>query len=677
MTSADRRRVLVLSGGRPWLWRSSAGAPTSLADSGDTAHDVDLSPDGRWVAVIGARARLVDADRPAKPKYLDAPYCNKCFVSFSPDGRLLMAGAADHSLTVWESPSARLLWKQPGRQPSLECARRWAAFLPGGTEVAMVDDGGGVTVVDVRSRAARAVTPPGLVADPDADDVEEALIDRALGRSPGGGHLDELSLQKQPDLLKQPLGDDDLERHVKAGEDLRQIEALIYARHGRRFASPRWRAFAAELTWYRADTKYTPKLLASVDRANLALVTKRERQLEPRAPRGRPDSAAQVPRSAFPGCPAGTTRRQSTTEGVETISCTQPAAGGETASGPFWQWLPTGRLRSTRVFADRKEHGPSVTWYWTGVRKEEGEMVGGQRHGRWRAYHPNGKLADESSYDAGKLHGPRRRFFASGKPALEATYHEGVPVGAWTAYYDNGRRALAVTFPAASVAGFRPDGKPWPAGAKIQTCEGQSACKSALERMDLDSLPPVIPEPTCPRAGKLPRASWKPVLGAARRAWAGEGDYTPHCVREITVRCAPDLDAAAGAEVLAEIEYRILIGGARDCETKDSNGVWEMTGLVALSPPGPGRTDWTARGLIGYPHFTADNGGTETSVLRFVRLPSGETALHTSLYSDPGDCGPGTDESIVVLRDGKWAHVAGRTIHACSRPDEPEEWDVF
>ena len=509
-----------------------------------------------------------------------------------------------------------------------------------------------------------------------ADEIEQALLNRAQGRSAYNPLLDELPFNQCSELLAQPLDTDDLVAYTKQGHDLREIEALIYARRGRPFASPRWRSYAQDLDWYRADPKYRDDSLTALDKANLSLLTGLERKLEPRPSHGRPDVAARIGKGEFPACPAGTKRRQLTEEsGAEAIYCAKSMAGGEVMQGPRWTWLPTGKLRQTRTLVNDKDEGPSVTWFWTGVRKEEGAFAKGQRQGAWRVYHPNGKLADESTFEADKLHGPRRRFFASGKASLDATYEHGSPVGKWTAYYDNGQTALVATFPGTSVQGWRMDGTPWPTDARVSPCRDRK-CTSPIEHIEMDSLPPVFPAQDCPAAGVVPRGSWKPILSAVRRHWEGEASYVPGCVSQVTLLCAPDLDGVPGTEALAQIDYHILINGESNCATKRLDNMWQMSVLVALSPPGQ-RANWSVRGFVGYPRFEADNGGTETSVLGFVRLPSREVALHTSDYSDPGDCGPGTFENVVVLRKGKWEGVAGRVIHACDRPDEAEEWDVF
>ena len=223
----------VLAGGRAWLWRSADGrvdGPIALTEQYDSVDDLDLSPDGRWAAVVGewgSVVRLFDVDRPAKPRLLSSPIGAPRFVSFSPDGRRLLAGTRAHDLAVWDLPRGDVVWSERGTQPSLDCAERWAAFLPDGNTVAMVGDGGDLTVLDLRSRAKRAVGAgaEAVLADPEADAVEVALLARARGGTSSGGYLDELSFESEPDLLAQPLEEDDLARYLA-----QRHRDVVYAR---------------------------------------------------------------------------------------------------------------------------------------------------------------------------------------------------------------------------------------------------------------------------------------------------------------------------------------------------------------------------------------------------------------------------------------------------------------
>ena len=696
--STDGRRLLASAMGRLWLWQvktpapgggpASADGPLALTDEYDTTRDGDLSPDGRWVAHLGSSwsaPRLWEVDRPtAKKKLLETPEGDWRFLRFSPDGRRVMAGSQAHDLAIWDVADGRVVWSRAGAPPSLECAGVWAAFFPDGRMVAIVDDGGGLDILDMATGKLRSVAGGAAIASRQDDEIEEQLIGRALGQKDSAEYLRELSFDDHPALFEQRITEEEVLAFAKDGYDPRQLEALIYARRGRAFASPGWRAYVEERSWYRADPGYGDSMLTPIDRDNLAQVARVRQGLKPRPPAPKPDPAAMVPHSAFPACPTGARRVESTLESESSIQCVKIGAGGrDIRHGPLWIWRPTGRLGTKISFVDDKAQGSSVTWYWSGARKEEGEMVGGKRQGRWREFFPSGRMAEEAVYEDGKLHGSRRRLFDTGKPALEARYEHGAPVGAWTAYYDNGRPAMKLTFPGGTGERFLPSGEPWPKGEKLESCAGRLKCASRLEQMDFDSLPPAITG-ACPHGDPKWRAwsrgAWKPLLAGARRIWTeAEGnEYSPRsCVESVAVSCAPDLDGDGGDEVLATISYRILLNGEQRCHAKDSNGYWDMTALVALSPPAAGASEWVPKGLVGYPRFTADNGGAETEVTGFVRLPSGEVGLRVDRTLGGGDCDREESRGILVLRGREWEPVFDQTIVACGEPVEPEERDVY
>lgn len=315
----------------------------------------------------------------------------------------------------------------------------------------------------------------------------------------------------------------------------------------------------------------------------------------------------------------------------------------------------------------------------------------GQRDGLWRIFHPNGVLAEEAHYDHGKLHGSRRRFFESGRRSLDANYEHGVPTGAWTAFYDRESPNVALTVPLQGgreqqrVSGFLPSGTPWSPDLKLAACQPETECRSSLALLDLDALPPVLPEP-CPLGdtqghGRSASANrFPPILQAARNAWPkadpGTSSLAPMgCVESIRISCATDLDGEPGAEVLAEIAYHAY---QPDCAAARRNGVSVTVAVVALSP-GRAGAPWSARGLLGFRGFDAP--GIESPPLfelsGFVRLPSGEAAVRALESTDGGDCSGGRVDQILLFDRGNWAVVAARTITACNQLAEPDETDHF
>ena len=235
-----------------------------------------------------------------------------------------------------------------------------------------------------------------------------------------------------------------------------------------------------------------------------------------------------------------------------------------------------------------------------------------------------------------------------------------------------------------------------PSGAKVGTSVPQSgaglpvaSARSRVEEplaqatLDPEALPALLPE-ACPwgRGRNVPANQRAPVLQALRDAWPKVEPPTPSlgpvgCVESIKLSCAPNLDDAAGAEVLAEVQYRIY---QADCASASAKQVSPTTAVVALSPSKSGSPAWGSRGLIGYRSFDA-LGIEGTSHIEgdigFVRLPNGEAAVRLLVSTDGGDCSGRRVDHIVLLRDGAWSTVTSRTINECNQEPEPEDADSF
>ena len=314
----------------------------------------------------------------------------------------------------------------------------------------------------------------------------------------------------------------------------------------------------------------------------------------------------------------------------------------------------------------------------------------GAREGTWRTFHPSGALAEEARYEQGALSGLRRRFFESGRPSLEASYEHGIPSGRWRAFYDREPPNLAVTVSVAhnnelkEFNAFLPDGTPWPSNQKLANCPLATECNAPLALLDLNALPPVSPEP-CPMGGapgharRIPPNQFTPIIEAAREAWGkpapGTSSLAPMgCVEGIQLSCAPDLDGASGAELLAQIVYRTY---RTECTSPDPNGPSSPTqAIVALSPAKAGSA-WKAHGLLGYRAFNASGleGPPTIETGGFCRLPSGETAVRARESTDAGDCSGGVVDQLLMLSKEDWTVVAAHTISACNQAKEPEETD--
>lgn len=408
------------------------------------------------------------------------------------------------------------------------------------------------------------------------------------------------------------------------------------------------------------------------------------------------DPASRVSEDGFPACASGLSRisRHAEYDRRESLSCARVRGKQITRHGPSWSWFEAERLSTVNDYEDGLKQGRSIRWYRSGVRRQEGEFVHGARAGVWRTFHPSGALAEEAHYERGALHGSRRRFFESGRPSLEANYNHGVASGSWQAFYDCEPPNLALTASVAlgkalqEVAAFTPDGAPWPINRKLANCPVEAECNAPLALLDLNALPAVFPEP-CPMGGasgharRAPANQFRPIIVAAREAWGKPDPETPSslaptgCVEAIRLSCAPDLDGAPGAELLAEIQYYIY---RPECSSPEPNGLsWSSSlAIVALSPAKAG-SGWKAHGLLGYRAFSAL--GVESGALietaGFRRMPSGETAVRVRASTDAGDCGGRVVDQLILPANDDWRVVAARTINECNQAKEPEDTDDF
>jgi hypothetical protein len=62
-----------------------------------------------------------------------------------------------------------------------------------------------------------------------------------------------------------------------SARELGLLRNFIYARHGRPFASPMYRAYFSQFPWYQADPSYTDDLLNRTERENGEIIRRRER----------------------------------------------------------------------------------------------------------------------------------------------------------------------------------------------------------------------------------------------------------------------------------------------------------------------------------------------------------------------------------------------------------------
>jgi len=84
-----------------------------------------------------------------------------------------------------------------------------------------------------------------------------------------------LELELTPDRILIPE-----ELVCKTNEELALIRNEIYARHGRKFKTPKYQEYFNSKSWYRINPNYTDDLLTGTDRANLDLILDVENSIE-------------------------------------------------------------------------------------------------------------------------------------------------------------------------------------------------------------------------------------------------------------------------------------------------------------------------------------------------------------------------------------------------------------
>jgi len=230
-------------------------------------------------------------------------------------------------------------------------------------------------------------------------------------------------------------------------------------------------------------------------------------------------------------------------------------------------------------------------------------------------------------------------------------------------------RARARSTPAAASAS--PSAATPPGSSN--TASGVEKPEGSLDGVSFESLPLAAAAP-CSEGGQgkfigVPRSMWSPIVTAVQKAWP-EGDvYGPRlCVGSVRIQCGADFDGKPGAEVLAEISYRLPQEGVSESEhplrpsCASSERVPQAV-VVALSAPSSERREWTSLGIVGFSERGAGEGGTVIRVRRLVRLPDGTSGVYARAFT-PGFSAQ--DDVLLVYNEdgGTW-----RTASAHHLPD--------
>jgi WD40 repeat protein len=142
----------------------NAAQITSLARIGrGPVNDLAWSPDGSRLAVAGSAGLwLYDAAAPeAEPLLLEGHPDRVTAVDFSPDGLLIVSGAADGRLRLWDATAGALLWTATADEDEVH----QAAFAPDGLTIASSGSEGGAALWDVATGTLIRMVGPGRLYD--------------------------------------------------------------------------------------------------------------------------------------------------------------------------------------------------------------------------------------------------------------------------------------------------------------------------------------------------------------------------------------------------------------------------------------------------------------------------------------------------------------------------------
>jgi len=134
-----------------------------------------------------------------------------------------------------------------------------------------------------------------------------------------------------------------------------------------------------------------------------------------------------------PSCPAGTTRRETASEGW----CADAAGARQ---GPVWGRHRNGSLRYLGSAVDDLTDGPWRSWHGNGAPAIEAHYARGQLSGAFRMWSAEGRLVYSGQHDErGEMDGRFERWWPDGTPRMRWQMRAGVHDGPVEAWYESGR----------------------------------------------------------------------------------------------------------------------------------------------------------------------------------------------------------------------------------------------
>lgn len=170
------------------LWDRTTGKLVRTLDSADALTAIAFAPQGRILVTVGARVCLWDATRGELTAQFAPDGAPASAVAWSPDGKLIATGCADHRVRLWSVPDRKLVAELTGHADEVH----GLAFSPDGLRVASASSDSTARLWDVEKKAllatledhigpvqAVAVSPDGATIATAGDDQQVFLWDAA------------------------------------------------------------------------------------------------------------------------------------------------------------------------------------------------------------------------------------------------------------------------------------------------------------------------------------------------------------------------------------------------------------------------------------------------------------------------------------------------------------------